>query len=441
MGFRLPGVGARNRPLLLIALILAAIVGADLVSWRNLPVPDMHAGQSGAAMLSTAQTASLIWRRVAITHTVGLAGILALIALLGRRMEARVASEKHAQAVLLDTHRRLALSEAGNAQANRWLEMAGQIAQIGHWNLDVREGARLTWSEEVYRIHGVNPHTFDLTLDSAIATYHPADQPKVAASLDEAIKAGTPFEFTAQLIRGDGTVGHVLTRGLPQINARGITTGVFGVFMDITAQKHAEADFLASQKRAEVANSALEAANHALQEMAMQDSLTGLANRRHFDRALDMEFRRAMRAGGSIALIMIDVDCFKQYNDTYGHPAGDACLRAIAGTIPPLLNRPGDTANRYGGEEIVVLLPGNTEAGALAIAKRIAEAIRALRLEHAGSSRGVVTISAGIEAFVPVHDRDTAHGLVQHADTALYAAKRAGRDRVLTFSEAAAAET
>jgi diguanylate cyclase (GGDEF)-like protein len=378
---------------------------------------------------------------LAITHTAGLAAVLALMALLGRRVAEKTTAERNAQAILLDTHRLLALSEAGNAQVNRWLEMAEQIAQIGHWNLDVREGARVTWSEEVFRIHGVDPHAFDLTLESAIAAYHPRDRAKVAACLEEAVTAGTPFEFTAQLIRGDGSIGHVLSRGLPQTNARGAITGVFGVFMDITEQKRAEADFLAAQARAEVANRALEAANEALEEMAMQDALTGLANRRHFDRALDMEFRRAMRAGSPIALILIDVDCFKQYNDTYGHPAGDACLRAIASTIPPLLNRPGDTANRYGGEEIVVLLPGNTEAGAAAIANRIADAIRALALPHSGSPHGVVTISAGIHACVPAHDRDTPNNLLHHADQALYAAKRAGRDRVLTFSKAVSAES
>ena len=148
----------------------------------------------------------------------------------------------------------------------------------------------------------------------------------------------------------------------------------------------------------------------------------------------DEEFRRAMRSDTSLALIMIDVDQFKQFNDTYGHPAGDACLRAIGGVIPGLLNRPGDLAARYGGEEIAVILPGNTEAQACEMAARIADEVRRLDIPHCGSVHGVVTVSAGVEAFAPVHDCDLASDQVQQADRALYAAKHAGRDRVYASS-------
>jgi diguanylate cyclase (GGDEF)-like protein len=145
-----------------------------------------------------------------------------------------------------------------------------------------------------------------------------------------------------------------------------------------------------------------------------------------------------VRAGVSLGMILVDVDNFKQFNDLYGHPAGDACLKAIARSMPPLLNRPGDIAARYGGEEIALLLPGTTLAGARGLAERVAYAVRKLAIPHAGSPHGIVTISAGVEAFVPVRDVDTAALLVEHADLALYAAKRAGRDTVLNFSECTA---
>ncbi len=203
----------------------------------------------------------------------------------------------------------------------------------------------------------------------------------------------------------------------------------------MTEQIHAEAALLEANAKAEAANAALESANHALQALVLQDSLTGLSNRRHFDRGLGQEFRRAVRTGTSIGLILIDVDLFKQFNDTYGHQAGDACLRAIAATIPPLLNRPGDIAARYGGEEIALLLPGTAQPGACALAERVAQAVRNLAIPHAGSEYGIVTISAGVEAFVPVRELDTEAELLEHADMALYGAKHAGRDRVFCYGD------
>jgi diguanylate cyclase (GGDEF)-like protein len=249
------------------------------------------------------------------------------------------------------------------------------------------------------------------------------------------ITTGNPFEIVARIQWGDGSIRHLLTRGFFQAASGGTPPSVFGVIMDVTEQVNAEAALVEANTKTAAANAALEAANHSLQALVLQDALTGLSNRRHFDRGLWQEFRRAMRAGTSIGMILIDVDQFKQYNDTYGHQAGDACLRAIASTIPPLLNRPGDIAARYGGEEIALLLPGTSRAGARALAERVAKAVRALGLVHAGSSHGVVTISAGVEAFVPVRDLDTETELLEHADMALYAAKHAGRDRVVCYCD------
>ncbi|HTD05997.1 sensor domain-containing diguanylate cyclase [Undibacterium sp.] len=179
---------------------------------------------------------------------------------------------------------------------------------------------------------------------------------------------------------------------------------------------------------------AMQVLNQTLERLSLQDGLTELANRRHFDTALSEEFSRATRNASSLALIMIDVDHFKRYNDIYGHAAGDECLRKISKIVKTGQNRPGDLAARYGGEELCVLLPGADVAGAMAVAEKIRLEIHNLEIAHAGNPAGVVTISAGVDAFSPVRNVDQPLHLVQAADKELYAAKNSGRDRVCSNS-------
>jgi diguanylate cyclase (GGDEF)-like protein len=178
------------------------------------------------------------------------------------------------------------------------------------------------------------------------------------------------------------------------------------------------------------AKAALETLNGSLRSLALHDGLTGLANRRQFETVLNAEFNRAMRNGTSLALVMLDVDHFKQYNDIYGHPAGDDCLRKLSQAVAKVQNRAGDLAARYGGEELAVLLPRTDLAGALAVAEKIRVAVKELQIPHTGNPAGIVTISAGVEAFAPARGRSVALELVQAADQALYAAKSSGRDHV-----------
>lgn len=180
-----------------------------------------------------------------------------------------------------------------------------------------------------------------------------------------------------------------------------------------------------------LARNSLEALNRTLEQLAMQDGLTGLANRRQFDASLLEEFSRAMRNASPLALIMFDVDSFKQYNDLYGHPAGDECLRTIAQVVAAGKHRPGDVTARYGGEELAVLLPGTDMAGAMQVAENIRKAIHKLQLCHPGNTGGVVTVSAGVQALVPGrYDNSQPLELVEAADQALYQAKLDGRNRV-----------
>ena len=178
------------------------------------------------------------------------------------------------------------------------------------------------------------------------------------------------------------------------------------------------------------ARNSLETLNQTLKRLAMQDGLTGLANRRQFDTSLKSEFRMAMRNASSLALIMIDVDCFKQYNDIYGHVAGDECLKAIGKVVADSKHRPRDLAARYGGEELVMLLPETDVTGAIAVAESIRAAIEDLKLKHTGSITGHVTVSVGVEAFVPVRYKTEPADLLKAADGSLYQAKSLGRNRV-----------
>jgi diguanylate cyclase (GGDEF)-like protein len=188
------------------------------------------------------------------------------------------------------------------------------------------------------------------------------------------------------------------------------------------------------------AKQALEARNESLVALALHDGLTGLANRRQFDAVLSAEFSRALRGGTSLALVMIDVDYFKPYNDIYGHPGGDDCLRRISDAVGGARQRAGDLAARYGGEELAVLLPRTDLAGAMAVAEKMRAAVKDLHIAHAGNPAGIVTISAGVAAFAPTRGGRAAQDLLAAADEALYAAKSSGRDRVRCTGERRAAQ-
>jgi len=166
---------------------------------------------------------------------------------------------------------------------------------------------------------------------------------------------------------------------------------------------------------------ALNEANQRLEALSQRDGLTGLANRRHFDEVLAREWRRAARQGETLALAMLDVDHFKHFNDRYGHPEGDQCLRAVAEVLAATVCRAGDQVARYGGEEFVLLMPSTSAEQALCNAERLA---------HEASSFGIVTASIGVAALVPDAAQAPAT-LVKLADEALYRAKAEGRNRAV----------
>lgn len=171
---------------------------------------------------------------------------------------------------------------------------------------------------------------------------------------------------------------------------------------------------------------------HQLHVLANTDGLTGLATRRAFDHALDTEWRRANRHQQPLAVLMIDVDEFKLYNDLHGHAAGDTALRLVARCVNENIRRPGDIAGRYGGEEFCVLLPSTDLAGALRVANTVRSAINALNAPHPSSQHGKVTVSIGVSVHEgTVSDSETPGDCVRRADLHLYEAKAAGRNCVM----------
>ena len=167
-----------------------------------------------------------------------------------------------------------------------------------------------------------------------------------------------------------------------------------------------------------------------LERLSSEDALTKLPNRREFDRRFALEWGRAHRELQSLALILVDVDCFKAYNDNYGHPAGDACLRQVAAALAGVPQRSSDLAARFGGEEFAVLLPDTAIGEAMRIAERMRAAMVALQMKHEHSTAAaVVTASFGVAAMMPT-PRTEPSELLAHADAALYRAKADGRNRV-----------
>lgn len=180
----------------------------------------------------------------------------------------------------------------------------------------------------------------------------------------------------------------------------------------------------------------LDDANRELTRLSAVDGLTGIANRRRFDESLLREWRRAARGGLPLALLLVDVDSFKQFNDGYGHQVGDECLKAVARTLEQKLRRPTDLVARYGGEEFAAILPETSESGALAVAEAMRAGVEGLSITHRFSSAApVVSISIGVATLIPPRGDDNGFiALLKAADEALYQAKAIGRNRVQLHS-------
>ncbi len=303
-------------------------------------------------------------------------------------------------------------AEAEIAHAAEMLRRTGTLAKIGGWEFDLAT-RRLTWTEEVYRIHELDPGTSP-SFEQAIDFFEPEGRPTVRSALHAAVEKGTPWDVELPFVTATGRPIWVRTQGMAILKG-GKPVRLVGAFQDVTDRKKIGLE--------------LEQVNERLTHLSTTDGLTEVGNRRLFDQTLSIEWARAARRNEAVALLMIDIDHFKEYNDHYGHPAGDACLRRVAALIAASVKRGGELVARYGGEEFAVLLPATDLPGALVVAQRCLQAIADAQIEHAASATSRwLSLSIGVASEFSGATLKPAV-LVEAADAALYRAKHAGRNR------------
>jgi diguanylate cyclase (GGDEF)-like protein/PAS domain S-box-containing protein len=286
------------------------------------------------------------------------------------------------------------------------------------------DGFRLTYaSPACLDLTGCHPQ--ELVGRPAVEMVQPNDRTWVEETLNAPLQAGkAAARATYRITRKDGAAVWLESIGRPLPGPAG--AGYVMVTRDVSARMEVE--------------QRLEEANRLLRGQAMQDPLTALANRRRVDEALGTEFRRSQRLQLPLGILMVDIDRFKAFNDTHGHPAGDICIRAVADAIRTVLRRPADLAGRYGGEEFAILLPNTDEAGVAVTAEHVRRSVQDLGLLHAGSEFGIVTISVGGAAIMPPIGNIGPAAFVEAADAALYAAKRGGRNCIRLAAVAVVAD-
>ncbi|MDP2226015.1 MAG: GGDEF domain-containing protein [Moraxellaceae bacterium] len=243
------------------------------------------------------------------------------------------------------------------------------------------------------------------------------------------------LRFTHACIAGwlGGFVGGVLADALGgsvswELLHRTFTGGsLLGMFLSYYAERRDRELFLQA-RLLHISHWRTENYAQMLDKLSRQDALTGLANRRHFDEALEQEWRRALRQLSPVAILMIDIDHFKHYNDSLGHPEGDRCLRTVASLLAAHARRPGELVARYGGEEFVMILPDTDHAQAVLQAENILGSIRRAGIpQPPGQERAHVSVSIGVSTALPTPDLQASE-LVDAADAALYEVKRSGRN-------------
>jgi diguanylate cyclase (GGDEF)-like protein/PAS domain S-box-containing protein len=342
------------------------------------------------------------WRRDAITHLAISLGLACSLALLGTQLARQLRKRQKAERLyrMLEENSNDAIMCIG--LDGRRLYISPAFSTLTGWSLAETVGKE--WHELI--------HPDDRVELEAVARRTHAGEPTALVVFRYLCKSGAEVWVESRI------------RRVPAVDKEQAQLVVN--VRDISDRKSDEAR--------------LAAANLELANQARTDALTGIANRRCFDEAIQQEWARGIREEHSLSLLMIDVDRFKRYNDRYGHPQGDLCLRAVADALTPLVRRPGDLIARYGGEEFAVLLPDTSLSGAVEVAESIRAAVEALALPHgANQPMPVVTISIGAATALPRQSSATeAHApsdLLGSADAALYQAKRTGRNRVATSAD------
>jgi len=305
--------------------------------------------------------------------------------------------------------------------ANMELEQIFNQSSSGIWVIDT-DFEILRMNETLAKLAGRNKDEvrglkcYEVFPISICATYN--------CPMNKIKKDRHNLEYDIEKETKNGTLASYLLTVNPFYGLIGKTMGLVAEFKDITPRRRAE--------------SALRQANKTLQQLSHIDGLTQVANRRHFDEVLEIEWKRTHRSHLPLSLIFCDIDYFKLFNDTYGHQAGDDCLRTVARVIRSNLHRPEDFVARYGGEEFILVLPNTDTEGAFHLAETVRKALMHKKIAHAPSPiNRYVTLSLGISCIIPEQNTDPElladmpDALVKMADQALYEAKRKGRNRTV----------
>jgi diguanylate cyclase (GGDEF)-like protein/PAS domain S-box-containing protein len=304
------------------------------------------------------------------------------------------------------TEQRKAAQALADSEA-RYRIIAEFTSDFVYWRAS--DGKLLYVSPSALDFCGYAPAELERRPNLLTEMVHPDDRDLWMRHMLEEKMSQSPRPVEFRILTREGVVRWVTHVCRPVMGADGGYQGVRASDRDITRRRIMEEE---------------------LRRLTNQDGLTGISNRRYFDEEYDKEWRRALRAKAPLSVVLMDVDHFKAYNDTYGHQMGDECLRNVAGVLQSGVKRPGDVVARYGGEEFVLILPNTPLLAAREIAEQMRRTIAALEIEHSKSPvASVVSISAGIAGGVPAAGMDS-RLFIEQADKALYEAKHSGRNRV-----------
>jgi diguanylate cyclase (GGDEF)-like protein/PAS domain S-box-containing protein len=294
------------------------------------------------------------------------------------------------------------------------LDLAIGQATVAMWDLDLRED-RFNWEAQAAQILGVKPEAVPSSATALADVLHPEDRQVIVGALRRLTEQGAT-EISVRIGQGAG-VRHLSMRGrVLDRDASGQPRRAVGLLLDVTTEKAMEEQLL---------------------RMSASDALTGTPNRRAFDQAVRGEWRRCTRAREPLSLIMVDIDGFKQFNDTFGHLVGDQALIAVARAMTATLHREGDLLARYGGEEFAIILPGTDTVGSLALGQQLVQAVGAITIRQAPDWN--LSVSVGTASWHPDRELIKSPVLLGRADEALYAAKTAGKSRAIAYEESLAA--